>query len=213
MGDTLIRWTGYNRERGLNSLRPYCDHPERFHMDTLVEQGIKLDRELEKRAKESLLEFRQTDFLRTIFAAIGIELTTDDDALDARYWVEALDFEPEPGVADALERITASGVRLGVISNTIFLPRAIENELDKQRLLGFFARPILTSARYGTRKPHPLLFEAALGLFSARREETWYIGNSRYHDVGGAHAAGLTAVWYNTGAARTADTPGEAPDF
>lgn len=199
MGDTLIRWTGYDRERGLRSLREYCDHPERFDLATLVERGIALDHELEERADASLLEFREADFLHAIFGTIGIILRGSDDEVEARYWSEALTFDPEPGVASALERISAAGVRLGVISNTIFGPGVIEHELTRQDLLRFFERPLLTSARYGTRKPHPLLFEVALGLFGVTREESWYIGNSRYHDVGGATAAGLTAVWYNTG--------------
>lgn len=210
MGDTLIRWSGYDREKGLRSLRRYCDKPQRFDLAALVDRGIALDGELENRADTSLLEFREIDFLRTIFGTIGIILEGHDDEIEARYWSEALEFEPEPGVTAALERIAASGVRLGVISNTIFGPRAIEEELARHGLLRFFERPILTSARYGTRKPHPLLFEVALGMFGVAAKEAWYIGNSRYHDVGGAAAAGLTAVWYNTGGPG-AGLPDEAP--
>ena len=111
MGDTLIRWTGYDRERGLRSLRKYCDHPERFDLATLVERGIALDRELEERADASLLEFREADFLHAIFGTIGIILRGSDDEVEARYWSEALTFDPEPGVASALERISAAGAR------------------------------------------------------------------------------------------------------
>lgn len=212
LGDTLVTWTGYDRERGLTSLRGYCDRPNRFNLTTLVERGVALDRDLEERAAASLLEFRQADFLRTVFASIGIVLEIDDDELEALYWRSALEFVPEPGVEASLDRIAGTGVRLGVISNTIFGPRAVGEELERHDIAHHFGRPILTSARYGVRKPHPTIFHAALGVFDTEASEAWYIGNSAYHDVGGANAAGLTAVWYNrkNGEAKTLSEPAAA---
>ncbi len=200
VGDTLVTWNRYDRAAGLDSLYQWCDHPERYDRDALIATGEKLDEDMERRAAVSLLEFRQADFLRSVFATIGIGLEENDDVIETRYWANALGFSPEPGVAAALNRIHSAGVRLGIISNTIFGPAAIEYELEQHHIAHYFERPILTSARYGMRKPHPSIFTAALGLFGTSPNEAWYIGNSKFFDVGGAQAAGITAVWYNTGA-------------
>lgn len=197
VGDTLVEWTDYDRESGLEAVRTLVDRPERFDRDALARRGTVLDRDLEERASQSLLEFRQADFLRTIFAAEGMRLLCDDDHLETLYWREGLTFAPEDGVAEALDSIRGVGVRIGIISNTAFGPEAIAWELGKHGILKFVDGPIVTSARFGVRKPHPTIFHAALGLYEGAAETTWYIGNSLYHDVGGAKAAGLGAVWYN----------------
>lgn len=197
VGDTLVEWTAYDRESGLEAVRPLVDRPERFDREALVQRGTVLDRDLEERASQSLLEFRQADFLRTIFGAEGMRLICDDDHLETLYWRGGLTFLPEEGVTEALERIRGVGVRVGVISNTAFGPDAIGWELSSHGILAFVDGPIVTSARFGMRKPHPTIFHAALGLYGTTADETWYVGNSPYHDVGGAKAAGLGAVWYN----------------
>lgn len=197
VGDTLLEWTGYDRESGLQAVRPFVDRPERFDVASLAEAGTVLDRDLEERASQSLLEFRQADFLRTIFGVDGMRLLCDDDHLEIAYWRGALTFRAEDGVREALEQIRNAGVRLGVISNTAFGPESIGWELERHGIRSYFDGPIVTSARFGIRKPHPMIFRSALGLYRGSVEETWYIGNSPYHDVGGAKAVGLGAVWYN----------------
>lgn len=197
VGDTLVRWTGYSRIDGLRAIAQLADRPDRVPVDVLAAEGPALDDDMEARAATSLIEYRQADFLRLLFARHGLTLEGDDQTLEWIYWRAAQTFELEPGVEDALERISTSGVSLGVISNTVFGPRSITGELARQGIDDLFLRPIITSAWLGIRKPHPAIFHAAIGLLDADRAATWYVGNSRYHDVGGANAAGVTSVWYN----------------
>jgi len=213
VGDTLIEWTGYDRDAGLDALVPLIDRRERYDRNLLAREGTLLDHDWEERAAASLLEFRQCDFLRTIFGTHGMRLLCDDDSLEALYWRSALTFAPEAGVEEALERISATGVRLGIISNTVFGPDAIAGELEAHHLLDLFDGPIITSARFGVRKPRPSIFHAALGLYGAAASETWYVGNSAYHDVGGARAAGLTAVWYNADGEDPGVSGADPPDL
>lgn len=214
-GDTLVRWTGYSRRDGLRAMTGLCDVGRRFDMETLVERGEVLDADLETRAQASLVEFRQADFLRTLFGTLGIRLLCDDDHLERLYWRAAFTFEPEPGVVDAVGRIAECGILLGIISNTIFGPCSLVGELERNAMAHLFSRPVLTSARYGLRKPHPSIFESALGLFETTSDEAWYVGNSVYHDVGGANAANLPAVWYNEDGQDLASEAhnGERPDI
>ncbi|MFW5693772.1 MAG: HAD family hydrolase [Alkalispirochaeta sp.] len=197
MGDTLIRWTHYSRTDGLTALRPLCDDIERFSLAELVATGEELDNYIEPHAAESCIEYRQADFLRLLFSAHGMQLLCDDDHLEWHYWRNALGFEPEPGVQAALDAIRKQGIRLAIVSNTAFGPTCIARELRRHGLADYFAQPVITSARYGVRKPHPAIFQSAVGILSAPGESAWYIGNSVYHDVGGAIAAGLPVIWYN----------------
>lgn len=197
VGDTLISWTGYSRRRGLEAIVPLADDPGRAVIDTLIHDGEVLDDEMESRAATSLLEYRQADFLRLLCARHGMALEVDDESLEWLYWRASQTFVLEPGVEEALERISAAGVALGVISNTVFGPRSIVGELERVGIDDLFLRPVFTSAQFGIRKPDPAIFHAAIGLLGFERAETWYVGNSIYHDVGGANSAGIVSVWYN----------------
>lgn len=53
------------------------------------------------------------------------------------------------------------------------------------------------SGEVGVAKPDPAIFEAALRNLHVEPEQAWHIGDDPVTDVGGAHAAGLTAVWLN----------------
>lgn len=213
VGDTILRWTGYSREEGLAALRPLCDDPQRSSLPQLVATGEELDRYIEPHAAGSLIEYRQADFLRLLFGTHGIQLFCDDDNLEWHYWRTALRFEPEPGVAAALSAIRAIGIRLAIVSNTPFGPTCITRELERHGLSEYFCKPIVTSARFGVRKPHPAILKSAAGIFGKEEKTVWYIGNSVYHDVGGAAAAGLPVIWYNEDGEELAEaaTNGEAP--
>lgn len=54
-------------------------------------------------------------------------------------------------------------------------------------------------------KPDPEPFEHALGSLGADRSGAVYVGNSLAHDVAGAHAAGLDAVWVRPSPSATAN--------
>ena len=215
VGDTLIRWNYYSRENGLTALRPFCSDGRRFSLDALVATGEELDTYIEPHAAESLIEYREADFLRLLFGTHGIELLCDDDNLEWHYWRNALGFEPEPGVRDALQKIQNLGVRLAIVSNTVFGPTCISRELGRHGLDHFFTAPLVTSARFGVRKPHPAILQSASGLCTVPGETAWYIGNSVYHDVGGATAAGLPVIWYNEDRETLADHAhnGETPTY
>lgn len=59
-------------------------------------------------------------------------------------------------------------------------------------------------------KPDPAPFERALDGLDATADEAVFVGNSLAHDVAGAHAAGLDAVWVRPSPSATAD--GHAPE-
>lgn len=208
VGDTLVRWEHYDRSAGMRAMAPLVDRPDQYTEEVIAQMipgAEALDAHLEERAGASGIEFRQADFLRSLFGQHGFQLLCDDDHLEWLYWRSALTFALEPDVEESLERISGMGVRLGIISNTVFGPVTIMNELARLGIDDFFLLPAVTSARFAVRKPHPSIFHAAIGLLGGTVERTWYVGNSVPFDVGGANAAGIVAVWYNEDGETLAD--------
>ena len=56
---------------------------------------------------------------------------------------------------------------------------------------------IVVSEEAGVWKPDPRIFEIALEQSGIAASDSIYVGDSAEHDVPGAHAAGLRAVWVN----------------
>jgi putative hydrolase of the HAD superfamily len=95
-----------------------------------------------------------------------------------------------PGTREALDRLRARGLRLGVISNS---DGRVEEALVAAGLRDCF-EVVLDSALAGVEKPDPAIFRAALAALGVRPEEALYVGDLYEVDVVGARAAGMEAV-------------------
>lgn len=94
---------------------------------------------------------------------------------------------PIPGVVEAVGRLADSGVRVAVVSNS---DGSVEESLTRAGYDGLFEF-VIDSELVGVKKPDPAIFEIALEQLGMDRASVWYVGDSEYHDVGGARAAGL----------------------
>lgn len=77
---------------------------------------------------------------------------------------------------------------------------ASDFQREKMRLLDIERRfkLIVVSGEHGIAKPDPAVFRTVLHAFEIEEpRRAWHIGDSLRADVGGAKAAGLTAVWLN----------------
>jgi putative hydrolase of the HAD superfamily len=101
-------------------------------------------------------------------------------------FMASLVFEPVPGADEALDRLRAGSVRLGVVANW---DCSLPEHLERVGLLGSFDT-VVTSARAGTPKPDPAIFELALHELHAEPERTLHVGDEPI-DEEGARAAGM----------------------
>ncbi len=102
-----------------------------------------------------------------------------------RYELELYDDVP-----DALESLRDKGLRLVICSNWDWdLPDVIES-------LGITAHfdVVVTSARAGSRKPHPQIYRHTLEQAAIEAGEAVFVGDSWGPDVEGPRAAGIRAV-------------------
>ncbi len=89
-----------------------------------------------------------------------------------------------------LKTLRERGYYLGVISNSI---GTMEQQLQRVGLAPHFDT-VLDSAIVGVEKPHPEIFQIALGRAGVTASESVFVGDTNATDVGGAQLAGLTGV-------------------
>ena len=97
------------------------------------------------------------------------------------------------GAIEALTWLHGRGVRLGLISNTVWPADAHRRDLERYGLLGYF-HATLFSSETGLWKPDTRVFQRALEALGAPAEQAVYIGDQLVEDIGGARRAGLRAV-------------------
>jgi HAD superfamily hydrolase (TIGR01549 family) len=91
---------------------------------------------------------------------------------------------------EALARLKAAGLRLGVVSNS---EGRVEQALEAAGLRGYFD-VVVDSGLIGIEKPDPRIFAAALDRLGVDPAEALYVGDLYEVDVVGARAAGIEAI-------------------
>lgn len=97
---------------------------------------------------------------------------------------------PIPGALETVEELRRRGYRVAVVSNS---DGTVAEALE---IAGFgdSFEIVIDSTDVGISKPDPGIFELALRHLGVSPDQAWYVGDSHYHDAGGAQAAGLAAT-------------------
>jgi putative hydrolase of the HAD superfamily len=137
-------------------------------------------------------DHQQSATIADLFTEAGLD--HDPDLLDAYYdfWVPHTATEPEVGpLFEALHR---QGIKVGVLSNTIW-PRAWHRGFfERDGVLDLIDGDVYTSEIPWT-KPAPEAFRAAMDAVGATEASRCvYVGDRLFDDVWGAHNAGLRAI-------------------
>lgn len=117
-----------------------------------------------------------------------------EDALTAyqRFW------EPhtltDPQVKPLWEGLRALGLRIGVLSNTIWTREYHREVFERDGVLHLVDGDVYSSELDHV-KPHPQPFRAAAAAVGVPPEEVVYVGDRIFEDVHGAHQAGMRVIW------------------
>ena len=108
-----------------------------------------------------------------------------------------------PEAAATLESLRAAGLTVGVCSNWGWELDAYLEQVGLRHLVD----AAVTSARAGSRKPHPRIYTTSARSLDVDPREVVFVGDSWEPDVRGPRRAGMTAVhvW------RAEDRPGQSP--
>ena len=124
-------------------------------------------------------------------------------------WSSCHHFEMYEDVPDVLRGLHASGLKIGLISNT---QRSLTAFQTHFALEGIFSAAI-SSYDHGYMKPHRSIFEAALRLVGVSPHESVMVGDSVPADIAGARGMGMRAVLVSRSghSAHHASCPSDVP--
>ncbi len=131
-------------------------------------------------------EFRW--WVHRFFELVGVSLNAE--MADAFGGGRHMWNHPIPGARETVLGLRAGGYRVAVVSNS---DGTVAEELDLAGFGGLF-ETVIDSTTVGISKPDPAIFHLALGELGVSPDRAWYVGDSHYHDIGGARAAGLAGA-------------------
>ena len=150
--------------------------------------------------------------LRKAMEQIGVDIS-DETALafQDRYFYYQTHLTISPAITEMLDMIKSSGCILGLITNG-------KSDHQRDKIYGmkldrwFDEKYILASGDVGISKPNREIFLIAQEHWGLIPEETWFIGDSLTHDVGGAASVGWHTIFMDKdNAAPSPDDPA-SPD-
>jgi putative hydrolase of the HAD superfamily len=137
-------------------------------------------------------DHQQSATVDDLFTEAGLE--HDPELLTAYYAFWEPHTLTDPSVGPTWEALRADGIKVGVLSNTIW-PRAFhEGIFERDGVLDLVDGDVYTSEIPWT-KPSERAFEAAMAAVGATDPARCvYVGDRLFDDIWGAHNAGLRAI-------------------
>jgi putative hydrolase of the HAD superfamily len=186
-GGTLTRW-----------------HDVDFHAESLAlaqavvnaEHDLEVSRERLHRAGATIWgrsrDHQQSATVDDLFTEAGLE--HDPELLKAYYDFWEPHTRTDPEVGPLFEELRAAGIKVGVLSNTIW-PRAFHEAIfERDGVRHLIDADVYTSEIPWT-KPSPKAFGAAMEAVGATDPARCvYVGDRLYDDIWGARNAGLRAI-------------------
>ena len=163
--------------------------------EDIIAEASRLEGELPPK-QDWVIEFTDNQFNRLLFDRLGITFRIPMDMLELEFWKAGVEHGPEPGISEALTALATHQVRMGVVSNHPGSGAVLSWELQRYDLLRNFEF-VISSADYGIRKPHGVIFKAAVSKLGLKPSEVWYVGDSLENDILGANQCQMPAIWYN----------------
>jgi putative hydrolase of the HAD superfamily len=105
-------------------------------------------------------------------------------------WAACHHFELYEEVPGVLQELVASGLRIGLISNSHRCLTSFQSHFDLKGLV----TAAISGPEHGFMKPNPSIFRAALRLVNVEAGEAVMVGDSVSQDVEGALRAGMRGI-------------------
>ncbi len=144
---------------------------------------------------EDLAEIDFFEIISVILSDLGVEIS---DGLPAKF-VDSY-YEPTteqitliPGAVELLSKLKDAGLKIGLISNSIFPAIFHRDEMRRFNILRYFDFTIFSS-EVMIRKPNKEIYLKALSLTKTQSERTVFVGDRLLEDVAGPQAVGMKAI-------------------
>lgn len=201
LGSTLINYDNHPWDElgrmGCESARPLLDGltleavtPERLWADF----HYAIDQMFENHS-EDLKEIDLYEVTAMILANLGVRhldgLATR--FVDAYYQPITTQISLIPGAREILSKFKAAGLKIGLVSNTIFPATFHRREMERFGIMNFFDFTIFSS-ELKIRKPKKEIYLTALEMAGSLPEETVFVGDRLVEDVGGPQSVGIRGI-------------------
>lgn len=143
---------------------------------------------------------RLVDFLAEILADVGVTAVSNPQLNQAATAYETAfcrEARAITGGEALLSQIRAAGVKIGLLSNTMFTGAAHIADLRRFGLDGFFDA-MLFSADVNKWKPQPDPYLHVAAELGVEPETAVFVGDHPEHDIPGAQQAGMKAVHFQS---------------
>jgi putative hydrolase of the HAD superfamily len=149
-----------------------------------------------KQAEQSLVEMRVADLVEQMAQELGLLLAAADllELVRAHYRPVSAQVTMYADTVATLAALRQRGLKIGLVSNTMWPGHLHKEDLERFGLLDFFDH-LVFSADLGVRKPHPQIFRAALQALAVRPSQAVFVGDRFPEDVAGAKGVGMWSVW------------------
>ncbi len=195
-GNTLVTEPGWDPEKGnlalLKKIGKECKY-------SALKDRMEREREelmlTVKNLRSRNLEMRGSDFSRTLFLKIGIDIPLSDSETEETFWRAASEGEAVDGAEEMLEQLRKNGIKTGIVSNMMWSGKMLKKRLKRLFPLHEFDL-IVTSADYNCRKPEQYIFNKAAELSGVEKSKTVFCGDNPEADIEGAAKAGFLPVYF-----------------
>lgn len=137
-----------------------------------------------------------TGAMEAMFHEFGVETTSEKYFIALAAYLKA--WEPntwtDPEALPLLEELKGRGIKLAVLSNTMWPRRFHESVLERDGILHLFDYLLFTSETVQA-KPHRSVFADVLYNLDVAPEEAAFVGDRLFDDINGAQEVGMRGIW------------------
>ena len=197
LGETVLHSEKPNPLDGTKKLLEIAINPDNVTAEEIQDYANSLAKEMQVMKDEVMLESTCQSFQRLLFESFNVSFKEKPEDIEMIFARATYKNVPSKGIFHLLDTLDNHNIKKGALSNSTFSEKVIRAELEEYDLQNRFDF-IISTADYGIRKPHKIIFDLALKKMNLPPEDVWFIGDSLKYDIKGAINAGLHPIWYNS---------------
>jgi putative hydrolase of the HAD superfamily len=189
-GGTLTPWHDIDLVEQWSAYAVVYDSADRGLAERLAAAEVSLWRE-----QQASRGANGTGTLDHVFASCGVDISEARHGFALAAYLEAWDPHTlaDPDARPLFEALRSAGIRVGVLSNTLW-PRWHHEAVFSRDGLTPFIDAAVYSSEIPVAKPHADAFRAAIAAVDSVPARTVFVGDRPWDDVHGAQQAGMRAI-------------------
>lgn len=201
LGSTLIEYEN-NRwdEMSLMALQAGYRYLQRIidplpSMEKITDEYLKIRDSNREYSGRTLEEWNVPDKIAELFETVGIK---NDEKIISKFFSKYYKVISDQltifdDTVEVLEQLKKAGLKIGLVSNTIFPESDHKDDLKRFGIIEYFDFMIFSSS-FGYRKPHRLIYEKAIELSGCKAEQSIFVGDRYEEDYFGPRENGIFSI-------------------